>query len=120
MCFTCPTPPNCKPSGGAEPLFRGGRPVRQLKTEKIHPQTQLIFMPYHRRRLPHLYEPGHPIFLTWRLHAQLTTDAIHHNSTILAHYTPVRAGLAATAATYQWSSATTLSPLSPVLSNASR
>jgi putative transposase len=28
-------------------------------------------MTYHRRRLPHLYETGIPIFITWRLHGSL-------------------------------------------------
>lgn len=28
-------------------------------------------MPLHQRRLPHLYELNHPIFLTWRLHGSL-------------------------------------------------
>jgi putative transposase len=26
---------------------------------------------FYRRRLPHLDEPGHPVFLTWRLHDSL-------------------------------------------------
>jgi len=28
-------------------------------------------MPFYRRHLPHLYEPGQPVFLTWMLHGSL-------------------------------------------------
>src|SRR5580692_8280430 len=31
----------------------------------------LSFRMFYRRRLPHLYEIGQPVFLTWRLHGSL-------------------------------------------------
>ena len=85
-------------------------------------------MTFYRRRLPHLYDIGQPIFLTWRLHdslpvhrvfgagnlssgqafvaldrlldearrgplylrqpalAEMITEAIHHNASVLHHY----------------------------------
>ena len=31
-------------------------------------------MPFYRRRLPHFYEPGYPVFLTWMLHGSFPTN----------------------------------------------
>jgi REP element-mobilizing transposase RayT len=33
-------------------------------------------MTFYRRRLPHLYDIGHPIFLTWRLHDSLPAHRV--------------------------------------------
>jgi len=33
-------------------------------------------MTFYRRRLPHLYDIGQPVFLTWRLHGSLPANRI--------------------------------------------
>ena len=33
-------------------------------------------MTFYRRRLPHLYETGQPVFLTWRLHDSLPSHRV--------------------------------------------
>jgi putative transposase len=39
-------------------------------------------MPFHHRRLPHLYEINRPIFLTWRLHDSLPPNRIFPSATL--------------------------------------
>jgi putative transposase len=38
-------------------------------------------MPFYRRHLPHIDEPGQPVFLTWRLHGSLPPNRAFPDST---------------------------------------
>jgi len=37
-------------------------------------------MAVYRQRLPHIYEPGHGVFLTWRLHDSLPPNRAFPNA----------------------------------------
>ena len=39
-------------------------------------------MPFYRRHLPHIDEPGHPVFITWRLHGSLPPNRAFPASTV--------------------------------------
>ena len=65
---------------GQTPWSAAG-PLASLLQLRILPRAKHYkFAPSHRRYLPHLYETGRPIFLTWRLHGSLPLNRSFPNT----------------------------------------
>ncbi len=65
---------------GQTPWSAAG-PLASLLQLRILPRAKHYkFAPSHRRYLPHLYETGRPIFLTWRLHGSLPPNRSFPNT----------------------------------------
>ncbi len=68
-----------RPPGSARLRFVVGRTPWSAADPPVGPPlpriplwlTNYSAVTFHRRRLPHLYDPGQPVFLTWRLHDSL-------------------------------------------------